>query len=140
MTAVKAVLLAVQHTQDPVGQPVVLEIGLALLGAALGGLLLTPFIRTMRSFVSALDVPEWAMHQLRFPAWLPFTLHLNLVLPAVGMVVWVRPLPVNSATPPALICYRHGWALPLDAADCTPAGIAIVQQVQMPVSYAALQS
>lgn len=88
-TAVKAVLLAVQHVQDPVVPPVALEIGLALLGAALGGLLLTPIIRTMRSFVSALEVPEWATQQLRFPAWLSFTLHLNLVLPALGMVIWV---------------------------------------------------
>lgn len=103
MTAVKAVLLAVQHMQDPVVSPVALEIGLALLGAALGGLLLTPIIRTMRSFVSALEVPEWAVQQLRFPPWLSFTLHLNLVLPALGMVVWVRP----SAYKP---CYTTAWA------------------------------
>lgn len=92
-------LLAVQHMQDPAVSPVALEIGLALLGAALGGLLLTPIIRTMRSFVSALEVPEWALHQLHFPPWLSFTLHLNLVLPALGMVVWVRPLPENPSIP-----------------------------------------
>ena len=91
VTEVKAVLLAVQHMQDPVVPPLAMEVGLALLGAALGGLLLTPIIRTMRSFVSALEVPEWATQQLRFPAWLSFTLHLNLVLPALRMVIWVCP-------------------------------------------------
>lgn len=83
------VLLAVQHMQDPAFHPLALEIGLAVLAAVLGGLLLTPMIRIMRSFVSALDVPDWAQHQLRFPPWLSFTLHLNLVLPALGMIVWV---------------------------------------------------
>lgn len=74
-----------------------LEVGLALLGAVVGGLLLTPTMRTMRSFVTALDVPEWATQQLRIPPWLPFTLNLNLVLPALGMVIWVRTLLVNPA-------------------------------------------
>ena len=93
MTAVKAELPAVQHEQDSAVQPVALEVGLALLGALLGGLLLTPVMRIMRSFVTALEVPDWATQQLRFPPWLPFSLNLNLVLPALGMVVWVRTCP-----------------------------------------------
>lgn len=122
-TAVKAVLLAVQHVQDPVVPPVALEIGLALLGAALGGLLLTPIIRTMRSFVSALEVPEWATQQLRFPAWLSFTLHLNLVLPALGMVIWVRAAAFQAYHTAALVqaaCWARDmpalWLLP--AREC----------------------
>lgn len=103
VTEVKAVPLAVQHMQDPVVPPLAMEVGLALLGAALGGLLLTPIIRTMRSFVSALEVPEWATQQLRFPAWLSFTLHLNLVLPALGMVIWVCPAACQAYRTTALV-------------------------------------
>ena len=87
--AATAVLLAVQHVQDPVLHPMALDLGLVLLAAALGGLLLTPMMRIMRSFVSALEVPEWAQQQLHFPAWLPLSLHLNLVLPPLGTVIWV---------------------------------------------------
>ncbi|KAL3141082.1 hypothetical protein ABBQ38_003438 [Trebouxia sp. C0009 RCD-2024] len=82
----------VQHGQGAGVQPVVLEVGLALLGAVLGGLLLTPIMRIMRSFATALEVPEWATQQLRYPAWLPFSLNLNLMLPALAMIVWVNPL------------------------------------------------
>ncbi|KAL3162534.1 hypothetical protein ABBQ32_010188 [Trebouxia sp. C0010 RCD-2024] len=82
----------VQHGQGAGVQPVALEVALALLGAVLGGLLLTPIMRIMRSFATALEVPEWATQQLRFPAWLPFSLNLNLMLPALAMIVWVNPL------------------------------------------------
>lgn len=82
-----------QHGQGAGVQPVALEVALALLGAVLGGLLLTPIMRIMRSFATALEVPEWATQQLRFPAWLPFSLNLNLMLPALAMIVWVRIFP-----------------------------------------------
>lgn len=95
-TAVKAEVHAVQHGQGAGVQPVVLEVGLALLGAVLGGLLLTPIMRIMRSFATALEVPEWATQQLRYPAWLPFSLNLNLMLPALAMIVWVRTASSNA--------------------------------------------
>ncbi len=84
-----AVLLAVQHMADPVFHPLYLEVALALLGALLGGLMLTPIMRVTRSFASAISVPEWGREQLPFPAWVTFTLHLNLILPAVATVIWV---------------------------------------------------
>ena len=100
--------------QDPMFSPLLLEAALVLLGAALGGLLLTPFMRIMRSFVSALEVPDWGEQRMCFPPWLTFTLHLNLVLPALAMFVWVQPpaprLPLH-APPPA--CYEialSAWA------------------------------
>lgn len=79
--------LAVQHMPDPSIDPLLLEIALALLGAVLGGLLLTPIMRITRSFASAVDPPQWGQDQMGLPSWL--TLHLNLVLPAVATVIWV---------------------------------------------------
>jgi len=88
-TALMTVPLAVQHMPDPSIDPLLLEIALALLGAMLGGLLLTPIMRITRSFASAVDLPEWGQDQMGLPSWLKFTLHLNLVLPAVATVIWV---------------------------------------------------
>ena len=88
-TALLTVPLAVQHMPDPSIDPLLLEIALAVLGAMLGGLLLTPIMRITRSFASAVDPPEWGQDQMGLPSWLKFTLHLNLVLPAVATVIWV---------------------------------------------------
>ena len=81
--------LAVQHMPDPTIDPLLLEIALALLGAMLGGLLLTPIMRITRSFASAVDPPEWGQDQMALPSWLKLSLHLNIVLPAVATVIWV---------------------------------------------------
>ncbi|DBA96326.1 TPA: hypothetical protein ACH3X3_002503 [Trebouxia sp. C0006] len=86
----KASTEAGKHMPDPSIDPLLLEIALALLGAMLGGLLLTPIMRITRSFASAVDPPEWGQDQMGLPSWL--TLHLNLVLPAVATVIWVTPL------------------------------------------------
>ena len=82
-------LLAVQHIADPVLPAVYVAVGLALLGAVLGGQLLTPIMRLARSFAVAVDPPEWGRAQLSFPAWKLYFLHLNLILPAVATVIWV---------------------------------------------------
>lgn len=81
---------AVQHMPDPPIDPLLLEVALALLGGMLGGLLLTPIMRITRNFASAVDPPEWGQDQMGLPSWLKLTLHLNLILPAVATVIWVR--------------------------------------------------
>lgn len=78
-----------QHLPDPSIDPLYLEVALALLGAALGGLLLTPIMRITRSFAAAMNPPEWARDQLALPPWHTLTLHLNLILPAIATVIWV---------------------------------------------------
>lgn len=83
------VLPAVQHLPDPSIDPLYLEVALALLGAALGGLLLTPIMRITRSFAAAMNPPEWAQDQLALSPWHTLTLHLNLILPAIATVIWV---------------------------------------------------
>ena len=85
-----SLLLAVQHMADPFVHPLFLEVGLAALGAVVGGLLLTSIMRITRSFASAMSPPEWGREQMSFPAWLIVSLNLNLILPAVGAVIWVR--------------------------------------------------
>ena len=90
---------AVQHLPDPSIDPLYLEVALALLGAALGGLLLTPIMRIMRSFAAAMNPPEWAQDQMALSPWHTLTLHLNLILPAIATIIWV--------TARLAVCHLH---------------------------------
>jgi len=70
----------------------ILEFGLGLLAMILGGLLLTPMTRIVRSYMAAVDTPDWARKQIGISAGTRMLLTINLLLPGLVALLWVTPL------------------------------------------------
>ena len=75
--------------EDPVFSPMILEFGLGLLAMILGGLLLTPMTRIVRSYMAAVDTPDWARKQIGMSAGRWMLLTTNLLLPGLVALLWV---------------------------------------------------